>query len=79
MFITINIDKLLNDQNISQDELSAKIGVSTADLSLLKRIKIKDPRFIILQNICRELNCRPFDIIEFKCDEASNHITEVSI
>ncbi|MFC2100609.1 helix-turn-helix domain-containing protein [Bacteroidota bacterium] len=79
MFITINLDKLLREHDISHEELSEKIGVSKSDLSLLMRIKIKDPRFIILQNICKELNCKPFDIIEFNCDETTNHISEVSI
>ena len=79
MFITINLDKLLNEQNISLVELSDKIGISEADLSLLRRIKIKDPRFFILQNICKQLNCKPFDLIEFQCDEQNNQVKEVNI
>ncbi len=69
MHITINLDQQLIDHGISISELSDRVGVSSSDLCLLKRIKIRDLRFSIIENICRELNCKLTDLIKFCCDE----------
>ena len=78
MFITIKLEKKLKSKKISIEELSERTGVSSADLSLLKRIKIRDPRFSILQHICEELNCEPTDIIEFHCEDVQEEVKQIN-
>jgi len=69
MPITVNLDVMMAKRKISSGELSEKIGISQANLSILKTGKAKAIRFSTLEAICRALDCQPGDILEFKDDE----------
>jgi len=66
MSIIINLDVIMAKRKISSQELSAKIGISQANLSILKTGKARAIRFSTLEAICRILDCQPGDILEFK-------------
>ena len=68
MPITVNLDVMMAKRKISSGELSEKIGISQANLSILKTGKAKAIRFSTLEAICRVLDCQPGDILEFKDD-----------
>ena len=69
MGIMINIDVMLAKRKMSVTELSDKIGITMANLSILKNNKAKAIRFSTLEALCRELQCQPGDIIEFIDEE----------
>ena len=64
--IVVNLDKILKDRCITSKELAEKIGITEANLSILKTGKAKGVRFETLANICKELNCQPGDILEYR-------------
>ena len=64
--IIVNLDIILKDRGITSKELASRIGITEANLSILKTGKAKGIRFITLANICEELNCQPGDILECK-------------
>lgn len=66
MGIIINLDVMLAKRKMSVTELSEKVGITMANLSILKNGKAKAIRFSTLEAICRTLNCQPGDILEFK-------------
>ncbi|MBQ2001645.1 MAG: helix-turn-helix transcriptional regulator [Acutalibacteraceae bacterium] len=66
--ITVNLDVVMAKNKISSLELADKIGITPANLSILKTGKAKAIRFSTLEAICNELNCQPGDILEFKED-----------
>lgn len=66
MPIIVNLDNMLELRNMKSNELAEKIGITTANLSILKTGKAKAVRFSTLEAICRELDCQPGDILEFK-------------
>ena len=66
--ITVNLDVVIAKNKISSLELADKIGITPANLSILKTGKAKAIRFSTLEAICNELNCQPGDILEFKED-----------
>ncbi|MCH4822185.1 helix-turn-helix transcriptional regulator [Gramella lutea] len=66
MPITINLDKILNERNMKSNELAEKIGITTANLSILKTGKAKAIRFSTLEAICEALDCQPGDILEYR-------------
>lgn len=66
MSIVINLDVMLAKRKMSSGELASKIGITPANLSILKTGKAKAIRFSTLDAICRELDCRPADILEYK-------------
>ena len=66
--IVIHLDVMLARQKMSSGELARRIGLTPANLSILKTGKAKAIRFSTLEAICRELNCQPGDILEFKED-----------
>ena len=66
--IEVNLDVMLSKRKMSSGELAAKIGITQANLSILKTGKAKAIRFSTLEAICRELDCTPGDILEFKED-----------
>ncbi len=68
MRIVVNLDVMLAKRKMSSGELAAKIGITPANLSILKTGKAKAVRFSTLEAICRELNCQPGDILEFVDD-----------
>ncbi len=65
MPIIINLDVMMAKRKIGLMELSEKIGITPANLSILKNNKAKAIRFSTLEEICRVLSCQPGDIIEF--------------
>jgi putative transcriptional regulator len=68
MAILVNLDVIMAKRKISAGELSEKIGITPANLSILKNNKAKAIRFSTLEEICRVLDCQPGDILEFKKD-----------
>ncbi len=66
--ITVNVDVMLSKRKMSSGELAAKIGITQANLSILKTGKAKAIRFSTLEAICRALDCQPGDILEYKED-----------
>ncbi len=65
MAIIVNLDVMLAKRKMSSLELANKIGITQANLSILKTGKEKAIRFSTLEAICRELDCQPGDILEF--------------
>ena len=65
MPIVINLDKVLSEQNMKSADLAALIGITTANLSILKTGKAKAVRFSTLEAICKVLECQPGDILEY--------------
>ena len=66
MAIIINIDVMLAKRKMSVTELTEKIGITMANLSILKNGKAKAIRFSTLEAICKALSCQPGDILEYK-------------
>ena len=66
MAIVLRLDRIMDDRKISLTELSERVGISMANLSNLKTGKVKAIRFSTLDAICRELQCRPGDILEYQ-------------
>jgi putative transcriptional regulator len=66
MSITINIDVMLAKRKMSVTELTERVGITMANISILKNGKARAIRFSTLEAICRALECQPGDIIEFK-------------
>lgn len=66
MEIIINIDVMLAKRKMSVTELAEKVGITMANISILKNGKAKAIRFSTLAAICKALNCQPGDIIEHK-------------
>ena len=65
MPIKINLEKILEDRGMKSNELAEKIGITTANLSILKTGKAKEVRFSTLEAICEALNCQPGDILHY--------------
>lgn len=68
MAIVINLDVMLAKRKMSSLELANKIGITQANLSILKTGKAKAIRFSTLEAICKTLNCQPADILEYTED-----------
>ncbi len=66
--IYVNLDVMLAKRRMSLTQLSEKIGLTIANLSVLKTGKAKAVRFSTLDAICRALDCQPGDILEFRED-----------
>lgn len=65
MAIIVNLDVMMAKRKIGLTELSDRVGISLANLSILKNNRAKAVRFSTLNAICRELQCQPADILEF--------------
>ena len=66
MAIIINIDVMLAKRKLSVTELTERVGITMANVSILKNGKARAIRFSTLEAICKALNCQPGDIIEYK-------------
>jgi putative transcriptional regulator len=66
MSIRVTLDRVLLEKRMSLTELSERVGVTLANLSILKTGKAKAVRFSTLEALCRELDCQPGDILEFE-------------
>ena len=71
MRIVVNLDVMMAKRKISAGELAERVGITPANLSILKNNKAKAIRFSTLEAICRELNCQPGDIIEYRPEETT--------
>ncbi len=67
--LIINIDVMLAKRKMSVTELTEKVGITIANLSILKNGKAKAIRFSTLDAICKALDCQPGDILEYRKDE----------
>ena len=68
MPIIVNVDVMLTRRKMSSGELAEKVGISPANLSILKTGKAKAVRFTTLMALCHELQCQPGDLLEFVDD-----------
>lgn len=64
--IVVNLDVMLAKRKMSMTELASEVGVTMANLSVLKNNKAKAVRFSTLEKICEVLDCQPGDILEYK-------------
>ncbi|HEY4531877.1 MAG TPA: helix-turn-helix transcriptional regulator [Kurthia sp.] len=69
MSIQVNLDLIMLKRKMSSTELSDKLGITKANLSILKNNKAKAIRFSTLNEICKALDCQPGDILEHTQDE----------
>ncbi len=70
MAVIVNLDVMLARRKMSLTELSDRVGITMANLSILKKGKAKAIRFTTLNAICNVLDCQPGDILEYQEDEA---------
>lgn len=63
--IVVNLDVMMAKRKISSNELAERIGITPANLSILKTGKAKAVRFSTLEKLCRELRCQPGDLLEY--------------
>ena len=69
MTIRVTLDRVLLDRRMSLTELSDRVGVTLANLSILKTGKAKAVRFSTLAALCRELDCQPADLLAYDSEE----------
>lgn len=72
MSIIVNLDVMMAKKKISSQELAEKIGITQANLSILKTNKGKAIRFTTLEKICKVLDCKPGDILDYERDGEEN-------
>lgn len=70
MGIKVHLDRVMLDRGVSLTELAEKVGLTLANLSILKSNKAKAVRFSTLDAICRHLDCQPGDILKYVPGEA---------
>ena len=73
--IEINLDVMMAKRKISLKELSERVGITEANLSILKNNKAKAIRFSTLEALCRVLKCQPADLMEYK--EEDGEVPEI--
>ncbi|MCM1194856.1 MAG: helix-turn-helix transcriptional regulator [Firmicutes bacterium] len=64
--IVLNLDKVMKNRGVKLKDLAEKIGLTDANLSNIKTGKISAIRFSTLNSLCKELNCQPADILEYR-------------
>lgn len=74
MAIVINLDLMMVKKKMSLTELSEKVGVTMANLSILKKNHARAIRFSTLDKICEVLDCQPGDILEYVTEERNNDV-----
>ena len=67
--IVINLDIMMAKRKISSGELAERVGITQANLSILKTNKARAVRFSTLEKLCEVLECQPGDILEYRSDE----------
>ena len=70
MPIVVKLDVLLADRKVKSKELAAHVGITEANLSLLKQGKVKGVRFDTLEKICEYLDCQPGDVLLYEPEQA---------
>ena len=71
MPIRVNLDVMMAKRRIGAGELAEMVGITPANLSILKNNKAKAVRFTTLEALCRTLDCQPGDILEYAPDDAT--------
>lgn len=74
MPVIVNLDVMLARRKMSVTELSEKVGITMANISILKNGKAKAIKFSTLGAICRTLDCQPGDILEWREDEGDDQL-----
>ena len=69
MAIIVNVDVMMAKRKMSSNDLAARIGITPANLSILKTGKARAFRFSTLDSICQVLQCQPGDILEYQEDD----------
>lgn len=69
MPITVHLDRMLVERKISSNELADKVGISPVNLSRIKTGKVKGIRFSTLEALCKELDCKPGDLLDFEPED----------
>lgn len=75
MAIVVNLDRVLTERGVQSKELAQYVGITEANISLLKKGKVKGIRFNTLEKICEYLQCQPGDILTFEsevCEESQD-------
>ena len=72
MSIYVNLDVMMARRHMGAGELAEKVGITPANLSILKNNKAKAVRFTTLEALCRELDCQPGDLLEYRPDDGSD-------
>jgi putative transcriptional regulator len=75
MAIRVNLDHLLLDRRITLTDLADRIGITIANLSVLKTNKARAIRFSTLDALCRELDCQPGELLEWSPEESEKAAT----
>ena len=73
MAISVKLDDLLHDRRMTLSELAERVGITLANLSILKTGKARAIRFSTLEAICEALDCQPGDILAFRADSGELH------
>jgi putative transcriptional regulator len=77
MPIIVNLDVMMAKRKMSLNELSEKVELTLANLSILKTGKAKAIRFSTLETICRVLNCQPGDLLEYSKHDSPNNDIDI--
>jgi putative transcriptional regulator len=72
MSIYVNLDVMMARRHMGAGELADKIGITPANLSILKNNKAKAVRFTTLEALCRVLDCQPGDLLEYRPDDETD-------
>ncbi|NNC35972.1 MAG: transcriptional regulator [Acidimicrobiales bacterium] len=78
MAIRVNLDRMLVERRMSLTELADRVGITLANLSILKTGKARAVRFSTLEALCRELNCQPADLLVYEPDEIENGVAKAA-
>lgn len=76
MTIVVNLDRVLVERKLTLTELSERVGITIANLSVLKTNKARAMRFTTLDALCRELECQPGDLLEYVDEGGEGRSTE---
>jgi putative transcriptional regulator len=79
MAIAVKLDDLLHDRRMTLTDLADRVGMTLANLSILKTGKARAIRFTTLEAICEALSCQPGDILRFETEPASRERTPTAI
>lgn len=74
MTIRVNLDRVLLERRMSLTELAERVGITLANLSILKTGKARAVRFSTLSALCRELECQPADILVYEPEEEAGKV-----
>ena len=78
MAIRVNLDRMLVERRMSLTELADRVGITLANLSILKTGKARAVRFSTLEALCRELKCQPADLLVYEPDELEDDIAKAA-